>query len=204
MLETQRQVQSALTQVRNEQRIRTDLDKRVDDLEMRINGHLLSAIQKSEQEVRHLLERTNSQDVTVLQYEERFSQIEANSAATLELIETLNEKNQVNEQSLAKTREQIGQRFQAFQKQLIETLSQGSATADFTLSFQAYEESIEKMEADIAALKKDFVVYRDRTSLEVRQGIEMIRSTREDYIQRIKDIYDDQARVVRETQMALN
>jgi len=41
------------------------------------------------------------------------------------------------------------------------------------------------------ALRKDFVVFRDRTSLEVRQGIEMIRSTREDYIQRIRDIYDD-------------
>ena len=54
------------------------------------------------------------------------------------------------------------------------------------------------------AVKKDFVVYRDRTSLEVRQGIELIRSTREDYIQRIKDIYDDQARIVRETQHALN
>ena len=38
----------------------------------------------------------------------------------------------------------------------------------------------------------------------MRQGIEMIRSTREDYIQRIKDIYDDQARIVRETQNALN
>ena len=32
----------------------------------------------------------------------------------------------------------------------------------------------------------------------------MIRQTREDYIQRIKDIYDDQARIVRETQNALN
>ena len=49
------------------------------------------------------------------------------------------------------------------------------------------------------AVKKDFIVFRDRTSLEVRQGIEMIRSTREDYIKRIKDIYDDQARIVRET-----
>ena len=53
-------------------------------------------------------------------------------------------------------------------------------------------------------LKKDFVVHRDRTNLEVNQGVEMIRTTREDYIQRIKDIYDDQARIVRETQLALN
>lgn len=82
-------------------------------------------------------------------------------------------------------------RFQALQKQLVETLSSGTATADFKLSFDAYEESIEKLENDMQAVKKDMVVYRDKTSLEVRQGIEMIRSTREDYIQRIKDIYDD-------------
>lgn len=74
---------------------------------------------------------------------------------------------------------------------MIEALSSGTATADFNLSFQAYEESIDKLEAEMMAVKKDFVVFRDRTSLEVRQGIEMIRSTREDYIQRIKDIYDD-------------
>lgn len=87
---------------------------------------------------------------------------------------------------------------------MIEALTQGSAATDFKLSFDAYEEAIQKLEGEMQAVKKDFVVYRDRTSLEVRQGIELIRSTREDYIQRIKDIYDDQARIVRETQHALN
>ena len=56
----------------------------------------------------------------------------------------------------------------------------------------------------MTALKKDFVVFRDRTNVEVQQGVEMIRQTREDYIKRIQDIYDDQARIVRETQNALN
>ena len=107
------------------------------------------------------------------------------------LVETVNERVLVTEQSLDKVREQVSSRFQALSKQLIETLSSGTATADFNLSFQAYEETIEKLESEITALKKDFVVFRDRTSLEVRQGIEMIRTTREDYIQRIKDIYDD-------------
>jgi len=65
---------------------------------------------------------------------------------------------------------------------MIEALTQGSATADFKLSFDAYEEAIQKLETEMQAVKKDFVVYRDRTTLEVRQGIEMIRSTREDYI----------------------
>lgn len=54
------------------------------------------------------------------------------------------------------------------------------------------------------ALKKDFVVFRDRANLEVKQGVEMIRTTREDYIERIREIYEDQARIVRETQLALN
>ena len=65
---------------------------------------------------------------------------------------------------------------------MIETLTHGTATADFKLSFDAYEESIERLESEMGALKQDFIGYRDRTSLEVRQGIEMIRSTREDYI----------------------
>ena len=109
----------------------------------------------------------------------------------MELIETLNEKSLLQEQSFTSMRDQVSVRFQALQKQMIETLSQGSATADFKLSFDAYEESIEKLEHEMQALKKDFVVFRDRTSLEVRQGVEMIRSTREDYIQRIRDIYED-------------
>lgn len=103
----------------------------------------------------------------------------------MELVEALNEKTQLQEESLSKIREQIAVRFQALQRQLIETLTQGTATADFKLSFQAYEESIEKLETQMSALKKDFVIFRDRANLEVSQGIEMIRSTREDYIKRI-------------------
>lgn len=41
------------------------------------------------------------------------------------------------------------------------------------------------METQMTALKKDFVIFRDRANLEVGQGIEMIRTTREDYIKRI-------------------
>ena len=68
---------------------------------------------------------------------------------------------------------------------MIETLTAGSASNDYQLSFQAYEESIDKLENEMTALKKDFVVFRDRTNVEVQQGVEMIRQTREDYIKRI-------------------
>ena len=47
-------------------------------------------------------------------------------------------------------------------------MSSGTATADFKLSFDAYEESIEKLESDLQAVKKDMVVFRDKTNLEVR------------------------------------
>lgn len=50
---------------------------------------------------------------------------------------------------------------------MIETLTQGSGSGDYKLSFQAYEESIDKLENEMSALKKDFVVYRDRTNVEV-------------------------------------
>jgi len=41
------------------------------------------------------MERINQSDVDTLKVEERFQQIEANSAAALELIESLSDKNQL-------------------------------------------------------------------------------------------------------------
>jgi len=61
--------------------------------------------------------------------------MEANTQASVELIENINDKVVLTEQSLSKVREQVSVRFQALQKQLIETLSSGTATADFNLSF---------------------------------------------------------------------
>ena len=37
-----------------------------------------------------------------------------------------------------------------------------------TVSLNAYEETIEKLEHDVEALKKDFIMHRDKTSLEVK------------------------------------
>ena len=39
---------------------------------------------------------------------------------------------------------------------------------------------------------------------EGKQRLEIQQNTRDDYIKRIKDIYDDQSRVVRETQLVMN
>lgn len=44
LLNSSRQVQNALTTMRNEQRNYFDLEKRFDELEMRVNGHLLSGL----------------------------------------------------------------------------------------------------------------------------------------------------------------
>ena len=51
----------------------TDLDKRFDDLDLRVNGHILSTVQKSEQDIRQLLEKANEREVSVLQVNERLS-----------------------------------------------------------------------------------------------------------------------------------
>lgn len=44
LLETSRHVQTVLTQVRSEQRNRDEIEKRLDTLEMRVNGDLLSTV----------------------------------------------------------------------------------------------------------------------------------------------------------------
>ena len=68
---------------------------------------------------------------------------------------------------MAKTRTQMTQRMQLLQKQLLETVTQGGSN-DVTVSLNAYEETIEKLEHDVEALKKDFIMHRDKTSLEVK------------------------------------
>lgn len=66
LLETQRQVQQVLTQVRKEERGLNQLDVRFEELEMRMNGHLLSSIQKTEADVSQLMEKSNLREVNHL------------------------------------------------------------------------------------------------------------------------------------------
>ena len=55
-----------LSQVRSEQRNWTEVDKRIDELDMRVNGQLLSAFQKTQQDVHQLLEKSNQREVALL------------------------------------------------------------------------------------------------------------------------------------------
>ena len=66
------------------------------------------------------------------------------------------------------------------------------------LNFQAYEESIEKLETETQQIKLETASFRDRTSLEVRKNIEMTKALREDLFQRIKNVQDDLSHMRRE------
>jgi len=41
------------------------------------------------------------------------------------------------------------------------------------LGFKAYEDTIEKLEHEFDALRKDFALFRDKTQSDVKQGLEI-------------------------------
>ena len=65
-LDTTRQVQDILSNVRNDQRNFNEVDKRIDALEMHMNKSLLSGIQKNEQDLNALSEKSNQREVSLL------------------------------------------------------------------------------------------------------------------------------------------
>ena len=122
----------------------------------------------------------------------------------VELIDSMNEKITLAEESNAKTRTTLHKKLQMLERNILEKL-EGAGGASLSINnFTSFETTLERMESEISALKKDILLFKDKTSIEVKQGLEIQQNTRDDYIKRIKDIYDDQSRVVRETQLVMN
>merc|ERR1711971_389067 len=108
------------------------------------------------------------------------------------------------EDSNAKTRNTLHKKLQMLERNILEKL-EGAGGVNLSINnFTSFESTLERMETEISALKKDILLFKDKTSIEVKQGLEIQQNTRDDYIKRIKDIYDDQSRVVRETQLVMN
>ena len=59
MLETNKHVHSTLAQVKAESQYRDDLGRRVDEFDLKMNGHFLTSLQKNEKDLQKLLERVN-------------------------------------------------------------------------------------------------------------------------------------------------
>ena len=121
----------------------------------------------------------------------------------MELLEALNDKVTNQGEKLIDTRNTIFKKVSILERTILERLS-GGASGSQNVAFSAYEDTIDKLQQEIEALQKDFLLHREKTASEVKQGLEVQKRTREDYVKRIKEIYDDQGRVVSDIQSVMN
>lgn len=115
-------------------------------MEMRLNTDVVDALRKHEADIESLIKKGNQKDVSMLRMDEKIMKIEQTVKDYVDLIDSLNEKQTLSEELITKTRSQTTQRLQLLQKQILETLSGGGAQADVSVSLNAYEETIEKLE----------------------------------------------------------
>ena len=76
------------------------------------------------------------------------------------------------------------------EKNVIQKLDSGN-TPDLSFNLRSYEDTISKLEQEVSNLSKDFLLYREQADRKLREGLETISQTRDDYIDRINRIYKD-------------
>jgi len=72
-------------------------------------------------------------------------------------------------------------------------------TQNLKFDFSAHEETIKKLEDEIEALQKDLFLFKDRTERQVAESLSLTKSTRNDYVVRMKEVYDENNKLVKET-----
>ena len=86
----------------------------------------------------------------------------------VELIDSMNEKVQLAEDSNQKTRNTLHKKLLLLEKNILEKL-EGAGDASLTINnFASFESTLERMESEISSLKKDFLLHKDKTSIEVK------------------------------------
>ena len=108
----------------------------------------------------------------MVRLDDKLVKIETTVRDYVDLIDSLNEKQELAEEQLEKTKRQIFTRIQLIQKQFTDSVQEGFAK-DITASLDTYEETIQKVEHEYEALKKDFVDLKDKTAIDVKQGLEI-------------------------------
>ena len=72
------------------------------------------------------------------------------------------------EDSNQKTRNTLHKKLLLLEKNILEKL-EGAGDASLTINnFASFESTLERMESEITSLKKDFLLHKDKTSIEVK------------------------------------
>lgn len=115
----------------------------------------------------------------------------------IDLISALNNKIAYSEDALKDTKNYFYQKVTAIEKDIINKAFGDSHNIKF--DFIAHEETIKKFEDEIEALQKDLILYKDKSDRQIQESINLTKQTRNDYIIRLKEMYEENNRMIRET-----
>ena len=72
-----------------------------------------------------------------------------------------------------------------------------------TFNFSSYEETFVVIQDQINAVEKDFLAVKERLNADYQTAVDLCKRTREDYIVRMKEIYDEQMSTVNDTKRVI-
>jgi len=88
-------------------------------------------------------------------------------------MEVLSEKVNLQNEVLNEAKNNLLKRMNNIEKNVIQKLDQGK-TPDLSFNLRSFEDTVTKLEQEMSALSNDFVIFRDKTSREVQEGLEII------------------------------
>ena len=88
-------------------------------------------------------------------------------------MEVLSEKVNLQNEVLNEAKNNLLKRMNKIEKNVIQKLNQGK-TPDLSFNLRSFEDTVTKLEQEMSALSNDFVIFRDKTSREVQEGLEII------------------------------
>ncbi len=116
----------------------------------------------------------------------------------IDLIQALNSKLALQEEAIKETKNGFLAKLATLEKEVIEkAFGDGGPVSKF--DFTAHEETIKKLEEETEALQKELFLFKERTDKQVQESLQLTKQTRSDYILRMKELYDENNRMIRET-----
>jgi hypothetical protein len=128
---------------------------------------------------------------------EKSLKIEDTLRDQIDLIQALNSKLALQEEAIKETKHSFITKLTTLEKEVIERAFGEQSAAKF--DFSAHEETIRKLEEEIEGVQKELFLFKERTDKQVQESLQLTKQTRSDYILRMKELYDENNRMIRDT-----
>lgn len=184
-----------LKDVERRQRVNTEIEQRLASIEYKVQTDLELKVKRAVNQVDETIAESRSRETQVVQTAAELDKLQSSQREYFELIEALDEKTNVANDAVKDTRNVLYRKISLLEKSILEKLDDGK-NGNISIQFKAYEDTITRLEKEVDGLQKDFILMRDRTTKEVKSGIDTIELTRDDYVTRINGLYEELKQVM--------